>query len=146
MQASLSVSSVPASLAQACDVVIEKLNPLAGAQDEQTAREEFRNEVLTLRKFIDLIERVWRAKPPRLGFEQEHWECVLELLGRCQGTLERLCGCLKEERRLSKRKPVATGKDRGVGFDLGEGTIGVLRGQIGLFTRVLQMSLQTINL
>lgn len=137
---SQSIVNRPA-IAQLCDVLLEKLRGLAHTTSE---RDAFCAEVCTLRKFLDLIDRVFKAKLPRMPFEEQHFASVEVLLDKCRTTLLRLSAIF-----------AASGtKSREITSQDSQETLGVmqssevlaLRARIGLYTQTLQMSLQTVKL
>ena len=70
------VIGIPAN-AHLCDVILEALqNFVNTANDIKT----FCDELRTLRKFLDLIDRVFKAKLPRMAFEEQHFTSVEVLL------------------------------------------------------------------
>ena len=134
------------SIAHLCDVVIETIRRFAeSSKSASDAVAAFRNEVQTLRRFLDLIERVHRAKPPRLGFEEEHWKDVKVLLARCRRTLSRLCKLLANLE-AEDHEAARENLSRESQFDLQIPSVSALRAHIIFYTKTLQMSLQTVNL
>lgn len=133
-------------LAHLCAVVLGKLRSFAdssvGADD---AVKIFRSEIQTLQKFLDLIERVRRANPPRMAFEEDHFNDVKGILDRCRGTLSRLCELLANmtAKDYEKASPETSRK---LNSDLNAPEISALRARIGFYTQTLQMSLQTVKL
>lgn len=128
--------------AHLCDVLLEALQNFINTAGDTKA---FCDELRTLRKFLDLIDRVFKAKPPRMAFEEQHFTSVEVLLDRCRATLSRLCEIFTA---LGPRFRRATTQD-----SIGEALrilqspdVMVLRARIGFYIQTLQMSLQTVKL
>jgi len=175
-------ASTPASIAHSCDIVIEALGRQLALQSQSTADTPhpttttgnynsktqhqtslFRSEILQLRKFLALIERVRRAKPSRLEFEEDFWQTVLCMLRRCCDCLARLCGVLADLEAWSvgrgahhrgdplPRPPTQASRTRSphaptrLSFE-STSEMGRLRGDVGVYTQALKMSLQTVHL
>lgn len=138
---SQSIANKP-TIAHLCDVLLEIMRRLTPTASEVDA---FCVEVRTLRKFLDLIDRVFKAKLPRMPFEEQHFTSVEVLLDRCRTTLSRLSAIFAAS--VTKSREVGSEKDW-------QETLGVmqssevlaLRARIGLYTQTLQMSLQTVKL
>ena len=146
MEVPLALGS-PSSIAHLCDIVIETLRRFAETTGSAgDAVEAFRSEVQTLRKFLDLIERVHRAKPPRLRFEEEHWRDVKVLLERCRRTLSRLCKLLANMEAEDQQAAVQDQTRGSRPLDMEIPALSALRAHISFYTHTLQMSLQTVNL
>ena len=113
------------------------------------SREAFSSEVLTLRKFFDLIERVRRAKPPETALEEEHWHALSVLMLKCRHTLSNLRERLASTRdsrdfELHYNEPWKIAQeDRRLSIGP---SISTPRAHVNLYTQTLQMSLQAINL
>lgn len=138
---SQSVLGSPA-IAPLCDVILETLRGLENADHDIKA---FSAEVGTLRKFLDLIDRVFKAKLPRMAFEEQHFTIVEVLLGRCHKTLSRLCEILAA---LGPRLRQADSHDslEEVLRNMQSSEIIALRARIGFYIKTLQMSLQIVKL
>lgn len=131
---------------QLCDIVLETLNRFSdrSRSHTETSIHTFISEIQDLRKFLDLIERVRRAKSLRLPFEEDHWAAIRVLLERCRRTLSRLCKFLAGLE-AEERKAGLNGMGKG-GWDMDVPEIQTLRGQCGFYVQTLQMSLKTVNL
>ena len=136
-----SLVSTPAAV-QLCDLLLETSRGFADPADKD---DSFCAEVRTLRKFLDLIDRVFKAKLSRMPFEEQHFTSVEVLLGRCRTTISRLTAVL-----------AASGSNLG-GAESPQkmrGTIGILedpevlalRASLGFYILIFQMSLQTVKL
>lgn len=130
------------AIAHLCDVILETLRSFVNAANDVKA---FCDEVWTLRKFLDLIDRVFKAKLPRMAFEEQHFTSVEVLLAKCRTTLSRLCEILAA---LQPKVGQADSQD-----DLKEALrsmqsseVLALRARIGFYIQTLQMSLQTVKL
>lgn len=130
------------AIAHLCDVILETLRNFVNAANDVKA---FCDEVRTLRKFLDLIDRVFKAKLPRMAFEEQHFTSVEVLLAKCRTTLSRLCDILAT---LRPKVGQADSQD-----DLKEALRNMessemlaLRARIGFYIQTLQMSLQTVKL
>ncbi len=129
------------TIAHLCDVILETLRSFANATTDINT---FRGEVQTLRRFLDLIERIRKANAPRTAFEDEHFSDVEVLLDRCRSTLSRLCEILAELRARYKAAPQDAFPEGLV--DLQNSEILALRARLGFYVLSFQMSLQTIKL
>lgn len=130
------------AIAHLCDVILETLRSFGNATADINA---FRVEVQTLRKFLDLIERIRKANAPRTAFEAEHFSDVEVLLDRCRATLSRLCAVLAELRaRYQKAAPQDTLQE--ALLELQNQETLVLRTRLGFYIQSFQMSLQTVKL
>ena len=136
----MEIQPIPSSpvTAHLCDVILGRLRPFGSVAD----MEAFAEEIRTLRKFLDLMNRVFKARLPRMAFEEQHFNCVEVLLERCRTTLSRLSQILAVSRpairqAASKGEPLQ---------DLDFSEIMVLRARISFYTQTLQMSLQTVKL
>ena len=130
------------AIAHLCDVILETLRSFGHAAVDFTA---FRGEVQTLRKFLDLIERIRLSNEPRTPFEEEHFSDVEILLERCRGTLQRLCEILAEMRVRYQRAAPQDALQQALRSLQNPETV-ALRGRIGFYIQSLQMSLQTVKL
>ena len=130
------------AIAHLCDVVLETLRSFGNASAEFTS---FRGEVQTLRKFLDLIQRIRTANAPRTSFEEEHFSDIETLLERCRITLSRLCEILTD---VKARYHRATPQDalHQTLRHMQNPEIVALRARIGFYVQTLQMSLQTVKL
>ena len=130
------------AIAHLCDVLLEKLRNFADADNEIQA---FGGEVRTLRKFLDLIDRVFKAKLARMAFEEQHFTSVEILLNRCRTTLSRLSEILAP----SGPRAQDAGSQDGLQETLKvmqSSEVVALRARIGFYIKTLQMSLQTVKL
>ena len=135
------VATHPA-MSHLCDVILETLQGFLQAANDVKA---FYDEIYTLRKFLDLIDRVFKARLTRMSFEEQHFACVEVLLGRCRSTLSRLYEILSDlqvQVRLVGSQEAAQ-KIRNVVQD---SDVVAVRARVGFFTQTLQMSLQTVKL
>lgn len=130
------------AIAHLCDVILETLRSFGNAAADFTA---FRGEVQTLRKFLDLIERIRTANEPRTPFEEEHCSDLETLLERCRGTLARLCEILAELKARYHRAAPQDALQQALRSMQNPETV-ALRGRIGFYIQSLQMSLQTVKL
>lgn len=130
------------AIAHLCDVVLETLRSFVDAADDIKA---FCGEVLTLRKFLSLIDRVFKAKLPRMAFEEQHFTSLEVLLDRCRTTLSRLCEILTA---LGPNLRQASAKNdlQEAPRSLQSSEMIALRARIGFYVQTLQMSLLTIKL
>ncbi len=136
-------STTTTSLANFSDIVLETLKRFSSTPT--SAVSAFSTEIATLRKFLDLVERVRRAKLSRVEFEENHWRDVNALLERCRGTFGRLFGLLADLEAGDPEAP-ADAVERGSRWNERVGEMEILRGHVVLYTRTLQATLQTINL
>ena len=104
--------------------------------------EDFGEEIRMLRKFLDLMNRVFKARLPRMAFEEQHFNCVEVLLERCRTTLLRLSQILAASRPATRQVASQGGPLQDLDFS----EIAVLRARIKFYTQTLQMSLQTVKL
>lgn len=130
------------AIAHLCDVILEALRSFIDAASDIKA---FCGEVRTLRKFLDLIDRVFKAKLPRIAFEEQHFASVEVLLDRCRTTLSRLCEILAA---LGPRLCQADSQHglQEILKDMQSSEILALRARIGFYIQTMQMSLQTVKL
>ena len=142
----IEMESLPAvndpAIVHLCDMILETMRSFVNAANEIKA---FCGEVLTLRKFLDLIDRVFKAKLPRMAFEEQHFNSVEVLLDRCRTTLSRLALVLAS----SGPKPRQAGSPESLQETLRvmqSSEVVALRARIGFYTQTLQMSLQTVKL
>lgn len=125
-----------------CDEILETLQRFVTAANDIKA---FCGEVRMLRKFLDLIDRVFKARLPRLAFEEQHFTSVEVLLNRCRATLSRLreiCAALglivsQADSRESLEKALRS---------MRSSEVMALRARIAFYIQTLQMSLQTVKL
>lgn len=130
------------AIARLCDVVLETLRDFGNAANDVTV---FRSEVQTLRKFLDLIEKIIRANQARMAFEEEHFGDVNVLLDRCRASLTRLCEIFADFRvKYQKAAPQRALQE--VLRDMQSREILALRARVGFYVQSLQMSLQTVKL
>ena len=130
------------AVAHLCDVILETLRRFTNAANDIEA---FCGEVQTLRKFLDLVDRVFKAKSPRMAFEEQHFTSVSVLLDRCRTTISQLCDIVVAlESRLRQVNP----QDRlqEVLSILRSLEVLALRARIDFYIQTLQMSLQTVKL
>ncbi len=140
------VGSPTPRIAHLCDVVLENLRSLADASvSANDAVKAFRSEIQSFRKFLDLIERVRRANPPRMAFEEDHFNDVKALLDRCRATLSRLCELLAAMKGKDY-EAASSDPSRELRWDSNAPEISALRTRMGFYTQTLQMSLQTVKL
>ena len=138
---STSLVNTPAAV-HLCDVLLERLR---GFETSASNNDAFCDEVRTLRKFLDLIDRVFKAKLSRMPFEEQHFTSVEVLLGRCRNTLSRLtaifaaCGSNQSGAESLKNLRETIGM-------LGDSEVLALRASLGFYTLIFQMSLQTVKL
>ena len=121
-----------------CDVILGRLRLFGSVADIKAFVEEIR----TLRKFLDLINRVFKAKLPRMPFEEQHFTCVEVLLDRCRATLLRLLQLL-----AASKPAIRQAGSQGESLQtLKTAEMTVLRARIAFYIQTLQMSLQTVKL
>ena len=130
------------AIAHSCDVILEMLRSFGNAAADFTA---FRGEIQTLRKFLDLIERIRGANAPRTPFEEEHFSDVAALLERCRSTLSRLCDILADLKAKYQRAAPHDALQQALQSMQTPETI-ALRARLGFYIQTLQMSLQTVKL
>ena len=134
---STSLVNTPAAV-HLCDVLLERLR---GFETSASNNDAFCDEVRTLRKFLDLIDRVFKAKLSRMPFEEQHFTSVEVLLGRCRNTLSRLtaifAACGSNQSGAESRETIGM---------LGDSEVLALRASLGFYTLIFQMSLQTVKL
>ena len=130
------------AIAHLCDVALETLRTFVDAADDIKA---FCSELLTLRKFLSLIDRVFKAKLPRMAFEEQHFTSVNVLLDRCRATLSRLCDIFRPLESNSGQARPKIGLQEEL-RNLQSSEIIALRAKIGFYIQTLQMSLQTVKL
>ena len=130
------------TVAHLCDVILETLRSLGNAAADFTA---FRGEVRTLRKFLDLIERIRSANAPRTPFEAEHFSDVETLLERCRATLSRLCEILADLKARYHKAAPQDALQQALRCMQNLETV-ALRARINFYIQCLQMSLQTVKL
>ena len=132
---------IPAN-AHLCDVILEALqNFVNTANDIKT----FCDELRTLRKFLDLIDRVFKAKLPRMAFEEQHFTSVEVLLDRCRTTLSQLCEIVAALEPRLRQVSAQNGLKEALKI-MQSSDVTVLRARIGFYIQTLQMSLQTVKL
>ena len=130
------------AIAHLCDVALETLRAFVDAADDIKA---FCSELLTLRKFLSLIDRVFKARLPRMTFEEQHFTSVNVLLDRCRATLSRLCEILTPLEANGGQPRPRLGEQEVLRNMQGSEII-ALRAKIDFYVQTLQMSLQTVNL
>lgn len=137
----LSVVGNPA-IAHLCDVILETLRSFINAANDIEA---FCGEVQTLRKFLDLVDRVFKAKLPRMAFEEQHFTSVDVLLARCRTSISRLCDIIVA---LGSRIRQADPQDglQDILRILQCLEVLALRARVDIYIQTLQMSLQTVKL
>ena len=125
-----------------CDVILEAVQTFVNTANDFKA---FSDELRSLRKFLDLIDRVFKAKPPRMAFEEQHYTSVEVLLDRCRTTLSRLCEIFAA---IEPRIGQATSQDslEEALRNLQSSEVIALRARISFYIQTLQMSLQTVKL
>ena len=130
------------TLVHLCDFILERLHIFAKATSDI---EIFCDEVRTLERFLDLIDRIFKAKSSRLPFEEQHYSSVEDLLGRCRTTLSRLCIIFAS---IRSRQYQAESQDRLEEIlRLAQSSeVVALRGKVDFYIQTLQMSLQTVKL
>ncbi len=130
------------AIAHLCDVILETLRGFGNAAEDVKA---FRNEVQTLRKFLDLIKKILRANQDRMAFEEEHFGDVKVLLDRCHASLSRLCAIFANLRAKYDQTAPQNALLETV-RDMRSQEILALRARLGFYVQSLQMSLQTVRL
>lgn len=130
------------AIAHPCELILELLRNFVNAAGGIKA---FCTEVGTLQKFLDLIDRVFKAKLPRIAFEEQHFTTVQVLLDRCHTTLSRLCEILAASRLSPDESDSQAGLERLL-RNMQSSEMIALRARIGFYIQILQMSLQTVNL
>ena len=130
------------AIAHLCDVILETLRHVTNPTNEITA---FCNELQMLRKFLDLIDRVFKAKLSRMAFEEQHFTSVEVLLDRCRTSLSQLCEIFAALGR-NRRQVGWQNCLQDVQKILQTSEVFALRARIGVYIQTLQMSLQTVNL
>ena len=130
------------AIAHLCDVALETLRTFVDAADDIKA---FCSELLTLRKFLSLIDRVFKAKLPRMAFEEQHFTSVNVLLDRCRATLSRLCEIFTPMDSNGGQHRPKLGLPEVLRNMQGSEII-ALRAKIDFYIQTLQMSLQTVKL
>ena len=138
---SRSIVSTP-SIVHLCDELLEILRDFKNPANEIDA---FCEEVRTLRKFLDLIDRVFKARLSRMAFEEQHFTSVEALLGRCRATLSRLSSILAASgsSTLEAESHKSLEQTNNV---IQDPEVLALRVRIGFYILILQMSLQTVKL
>lgn len=135
----------PPDLTPMCDAVLDALVKFPDSKDVGRSRDAFKAEVLTLRKFSGLVDKIHRARPPQSLKEEEHWTAVNALLHRGRRTLanlqERLTKTDSKDYRLHYSEPWKLSQE-----DRKPVAIATLRAHINLFTQTLQLSLTAFNL
>ena len=133
--------STPAAV-HLCDVLLERLRAFANPANKNDA---FCEEVRTLRKFLDLIDRVFKARLSRMPFEEQHFTSVEILLGRCQTTLTRFIAIFaaSESNLSGAESPKNLRQTIGI---LEDSEVLALRASLGFYVLIFQMSLQTVKL
>ena len=133
--------STPAAV-QLCDVLLERLRASANPANKN---DTFCEEVRTLRKFLDLIDRVFKAKLSRMPFEEQHFTSVEVLLGRCRTTLSQLIAIFAaSESNLSEAESPKDSQET-IGI-LDNSEVSALTASLGFYILIFQMSLQTVKL
>ena len=130
------------AIAHLCDVLLEKLRNFANADNGIQA---FCGEVRTLRKFLDLIDRVFKANLARMAFEEQHFTSVEILLNRCRTTLSRLSEILTPSGPRAREVGSQDGLQETLEV-MQSSEVVALRARIGFYIQTLQMSLQTVKL
>ena len=130
------------ALAHLCDVALETLRTFVDAADDIKA---FCTELITLRKFLSLIDRVFKARLPRMAFEEQHFTSVNVLLDRCRATLSRLCEIFTPLESNGGQARPKLGVQEALKNMQSSETI-VLRAKVDFYIQTLQMSLQTVKL
>ena len=125
-----------------CDVILEALQNLS---DTATDIKAFCDELRALRKFLDLIDRVFKARPPRLAFEEQHFTSVEVLLDRCRTTLSQICEVVAALEPSVRQATTQDSLEEALKI-LQSPDVTPLRARIGFYIQTLQMSLQTVKL
>lgn len=133
--------STPAAV-HLCDILLETLRGFANPANNDDA---FCEEVRTLRKFLDLIDRVFKAKLSRMPFEEQHFTSVDVLLGRCRSTISRLTAILAASRSNISGAESPKNMRETIGI-LEDPEVLTLRASLGFYILIFQMSLQTVKL
>lgn len=128
--------------AHLCDVLLEALQIFVNTADDIKA---LCDELRTLRKFLDLIDRVFKAKPPRMAFEEQHFTRVEVLLDRCRATLSQLREILAAQGPKSHQATTQDSLAKVLRI-LQSPDMMVPRARINFYIQTLQMSLQTVKL
>ena len=140
MEVQAFVSKAP--VVHLCDVLLERLEDYVNASHDIKA---FADEIRTLQKFLDLIDRVFKAKSPRMAFEEQHFTSVEILMNRCQETLRELAESFavsEPEDRQNRREKYL----QETLLMVQTPQIMALRTRISFYIKSLQMSLQTVKL
>ena len=130
------------ALAHLCDVALESLRTFVEAADDIKA---FCSELRTLRKFLSLIDRVFKARLPRMSFEEQHFTSLSVLLDRCRATLSRLCEIFTPFESNGGQARPKLGVHEAL-KNMQSSEIIALRAKIDFYVQTLQMSLQTVKL
>lgn len=130
------------AIAHLCDVILETLRTFANDANDIEA---FCDEVQTLRKFLLLVDRVFKAKLHRMAFEEQHFTSVEVLLDRCRTTLSRLCEILETLGPSIRQADSQDGLEEAI-RNMQVSEVIALRARIGFYTQTLKMSLQTVKL
>ena len=138
---SSSLASTPAAV-HLCDALLERLRDFATYGNRSGA---FCDEVCTLRKFLDLIDRVFKAKLSRMPIEEQHFASVDVLLDRCRTTLSRLIAIFAASDSTHSGAESLNTVQEPIGI-LEDSNVLVLRASLGFYILILQMSLQTVKL
>ena len=130
------------AIAHLCDEILGMLRRFVNAANDIKA---FCGEVRMLRKFLDLIDRVFKARLPRLAFEEQHFTSVEVLLNRCRTTLSRLCEIFAALGLIVSRADSRESLEKAL-RSMQSSEVMELRARIGFYIQTLQMSLQTVKL
>lgn len=128
--------------AQLCDVILGALQNFVNTANNIKT---FCDELRTLRKFLDLIDRVFKAKLPRMAFEEQHFTSVEVLLDRCRTTLSQLCEIVAALEPMFCQATAQDSLEKALKI-LQSSDVTALRARIGFYIQTLQMSLQTVKL
>lgn len=129
-------------LVRLCDFVLEQLHIILNVSNDIQA---FHGEIWTLRKFLSLIDRVFKSKLPQLAFEEQHFTSVEVLLDRCRTTFSRLSQILAAPGPNTRQAGSQEGLQETL-RSIKSSEVIALRSRISFYTQTLQMSLQTVKL
>ena len=126
-----------------CDLILDRWTTDGHAGGE--AAQAFSQELLKLRRFLDITERERRVKQPRLPWEDQHSDAMNHLVGRCRNTLASLCelmtGQRGEDLSDSPSKPADAPQ-----WDPSNLAFSALRAHISFYDRTLDMHLKALRL
>ena len=130
------------AMAHLCNVAHETLCTYVDAADEIKT---LCIDLLTLQKLLSLIDRVFKARLPRMPFEEQHFTSVNVLLDRCRATLSRLCEIFTPLESNGGQARSKLGVQEALKNMRSSETI-ALRAKVDFYIQTLQMSLQTVKL